>query len=202
MRDAGPEPLTGEQPAHRIGLTLTDFDDGEAALYEQPRQLGRERTISVKPAFTGEQRLIGLIFANSRPKLDALGNIGRVAENEIELVRDAGGPVAQLELEPSLEAEAPRVGRRVGESASRNVNSDPGRLRPDVESGEQQRAGPDTEIEDSLWTIGAVEMLDRRSDENLRIGTRDQHSGTDVEVDVPESAAAGDVRDRLPPGST
>src|SRR5258708_34649787 len=44
-------------------------------------------------------------------------------------------------------------------------------------------------------------MLDRRSNQNLRIGPRNEHSWADMEVDVPERAATGDVSHGLAPTS-
>ena len=40
-------------------------------------------------------------------------------------------------------------------------------------------------------------MLDRRGDQHFAVGARHEHAGADVELDVPERAAAGDVGDRL-----
>ena len=66
-----------------------------------------------------------------------------------------------------------------------------------VESGKQQGSGPGPEIKDALRPGRSFEMLDGRSDQHFRIGPRDEHSRTDVQLDVPEGAPASDVGDRL-----
>ena len=79
----------------------------------------------------------------------------------------------------------------------REALADAARLRPHVERREQQRARAGAKVEDALGPLPVLEMLDRGGDQHLGIGTRDENAGTDVKVDVPEGAAAGDVGDRL-----
>jgi hypothetical protein len=43
------------------------------------RKLGRKLAIGVEAFASREQGLVGLIFANTGPKLGAFGDIGRVA---------------------------------------------------------------------------------------------------------------------------
>ena len=72
----------------------------------------------------------------------------------------------------------------------------PAALRPLGQRGEQQRPRPGAEIEDRRGRA-AGEMRDRRLDQRLAVGPRDQRAGADRKTDRPEIARAGDVGDRF-----
>jgi len=71
------------------------------------------------------------------------------------------------------------------------------RTRPDIERSQQQRPRPGAEIENPRGRLPALEMLERGGDQRLAVGARDEDAWADVELDVPEGAAAGDVGHRL-----
>src|SRR3546814_4129716 len=79
----------------------------------------------------------------------------------------------------------------------RPVDPEPSRLRPLIERRQQQSAGPGAEIEHGARPRLA-EMVDRRLDQRLAVGTGDEHARPDLQLDRPEGAAAGDIRNRLP----
>ena len=57
-------------------------------------ELRRERAIGVEPLLARKQSFVGLIFGDARAELGAFGNVGRVAQDEVERLDDALGPVA------------------------------------------------------------------------------------------------------------
>src|SRR3569623_246404 len=88
-----------------------------------------------------------------------------------------------------------------GMHSTRAIRTPPARKachgrRPKRQRSEQQRARAGAEIEDRRRRA-AREMINRRLDQRLAVGARDQHARTDRKLDRPECAGAGDVRDRL-----
>ena len=79
-------PSRASKDVDRIGLVEADFDRRQPALLEQLRELRSERAIGVEPLFAGEQGLVRLIFAHARAKLGAVGNVRRVAQDQVELL--------------------------------------------------------------------------------------------------------------------
>ena len=66
----------------------------------------RKRAIGVETRFTGEKRLVGLELADARAELGPLGDVGWIAEDEDEAFANPFGPVADLELQATIEPEA------------------------------------------------------------------------------------------------
>ena len=104
-----------EQSGDRIGLISADFDCGKPLRVEQPRQLRRERPIGVETFAPCEQGLVRLEFLHSGTELGAFGDIGRIAQDQVEFLGQARRPIPLHELGPRLEAEATGIGRSVGQ---------------------------------------------------------------------------------------
>src|SRR5438270_3377179 len=158
--------------------------------------------MGIEARLARKQRLTRLIFAHAGAELGALRDIGRVAKDEVEALRYAVGPISELELQPLLEAQAAGVGRGVGQSAARDVDAEPCRAWPHIERSEEQSTGPSAEIEDSAGSGHSLKMFDGGGNQDFRIRARNEHSRTDMQIDVPEGAAASDVCDRFALGST
>src|SRR4051794_21494032 len=103
------EAVAGEQRGHCLNLVEADLDRRKSAWLEQTRELRRERAICVEPLLAGEQGLVGLILAHAWAELGAFGDVGRVAQDEIEAVLDPFSPIAELPMRARLEAEAARI---------------------------------------------------------------------------------------------
>ena len=67
---------------------------------------GRQRAIGVEAFLAGEQRLVRLILGDARTELGAVGDIGRIAQDQVEPLGDA--------LRPSRRAEVRRAARSRG----------------------------------------------------------------------------------------
>src|SRR5438270_6944646 len=132
MDDPSLETVPRKEVGDGLGLVMADLHRRQTAGIEQLRQLRRKRPIGVEAAFAREQRLVGLELAHAGAKLRTFRDIGRVAEDQVEALRYSFSPIPELKLQPCFEAEAASVGRSVGQSATRDVDADPGRAGPDV----------------------------------------------------------------------
>src|SRR5438270_13913765 len=77
-----------EDARDRLRLIVANFDRGEAAFAQQPRKLRRERMIGVESFLPGKQGFIWLMFTHTGSEFRALGNIGWIAENQVESLVD------------------------------------------------------------------------------------------------------------------
>ena len=123
-------------------------------------------------------------------------DIRRIGEDQIERALHPLPPVADPELGAIRHAEAPGVGAGIIERLLRCVHPQSACFGPLIERGEQQRAWAGAEIEDRRG-CALVEMLDRGFDQRLAVGTRDEGARSDLQLDRPEGARAGDVGDGL-----
>ena len=134
---------------------------------------------------------------DSRAEIRSLRHVRRVAQDQVELLLDTFGPVADGELRARLEAEPAGVGRGIGKRLPRDVYADSRGIGPEIQRCQQQRSRPRSEVKDALRAFDPFEMLKGGGDQHFAVRTWDKHAGTDVKLNVPKGAAAGDVGDRL-----
>ncbi len=131
-------------------------------------------------------------------KFGAFGDIGRIAQHEVEPLGHLLRPVAAPELRARRKPEPLGIARRISQRRLTRIDAKAGRARPLIERGEQQRTGTGAEIEDAFGPVSPGKMLAGRLDQRLAVGPRDQGAGADLQFDVPERPAPDDVGDRLP----
>ncbi len=142
------------------------------------------------------QLWLELAHLGVEPRQVARGDVGRVGQDRVEAAPcDAIQQVALHELH--LQPQPLRIGPGDGKRARRDVGGrDP---RPGQLGGNRQGdgagAGADVQHPRLLDTL---EQRQRPLDDQLGLGPGHQHPLVDRQLDRPETAAAGDVGDRLP----
>src|SRR4051794_33293496 len=99
------ETIAGDERGNRARLIGADLDRRKSAIVEYSRELRRQRAIGVQALATGEQRLIGLKLAHARPEIRVVRDVGRIAEDEVEVLGQPLRPIALHKLCPAFEAE-------------------------------------------------------------------------------------------------
>src|SRR3982750_3951606 len=115
LRNSRFEPVARKHSGDRLRLIEPYFDRGNAVGVEEPGQLRCQFAISVEALVAGKQGLVRLIFLDAGTKVRTLGDIRRVAEDEVEPLGEALRPVSELERDALLETEPPRVGGCIGQ---------------------------------------------------------------------------------------
>ena len=92
------EAVAGEQRGHRSAWSWPISTAASPPGSSRRGQLRRQRAIGVEALLAGEQRLVGLIFAHAGAELGAFGDIGRVAQDQVEALDQPFGPVARISL--------------------------------------------------------------------------------------------------------
>src|ERR1700741_5060846 len=121
----------------------------------------------------------------------ALGDVRRVGDDEIEaLLTQRVEPAAMAPL--NVEAEGDAVAFRDHERRGAGFYSDDAGARPMLLDGERDGAAAGAEVEHA----GEI-ALEREVDQQLRLGSRDEHRGAHRERQAVELLAAEDKGNRL-----
>ena len=110
MLERDPATRRRQDRGGRLRLVVPDLDHRQPAGRQQSLQLRRQRAIGVETAGAREQRLRWFMLGDARPECRILGDVRRVAQNEIELLSDPLGPVAQTKVGARLEPEPAGIG--------------------------------------------------------------------------------------------
>jgi len=115
-RQAGGEPTGREQDRGTARLIVADLDRRQASGFEQARQLLAQLAQRVEAVLAGEQGLVRLMLGDARAQWRRGGDIGRVAQDQVEPFRDAVRPIADPKLGAGSQSKArdipPGIGKR------------------------------------------------------------------------------------------
>ena len=81
-----------------------------------------------------------------------------------------------------------------------DIDAQPGRVGQFAEQRQQQATGAGAEVSDRQRRLAVRDGGQRRLDQGLAVGPRVQGRRRDLEIEAPEFAAAGQVRQRLARG--
>src|ERR1700730_18710364 len=109
------------------------------------------------------------------------GDIGRVADDEIELRVQRSAPIAARESDPGTETKRYEVSARDGKRALAAVGANPERPQTLGEGGGEQRARGGAEIEHAKLGIPVRKSRERRFDHGFGFRPRHQRIGPKTE---------------------
>src|SRR5262249_52824327 len=199
-RRADCKALCGEKSRDRIGHSGTELDDDVRARRQQAPRVRRDPTISGKPIRAAIERELRIVVAHLRiePRPFRLGNVRRVAENEIETAGERGAEIAGDERRAVRKSEPFGIFAREIKRRWPYVGPDAVGISKLMQQREQQgartaAAAGDAQTPRRLWADDG----ERRLDQGLGLRPGHQHRGRDDEREAPELLAAENAGDRL-----
>ena len=159
---------------------------------------GEQRPVGVEPVLAAEERPPRFEVAHIPvDRLELLGgDVGRVADDEVERALEPVGPRALDELD--VDAERGRIGAGHLERGGADVGGDGtrGRNLGGERDGDAPAAGP--EVGDAQLGAGPVAQIGHRTlHQRLGVGPGHEHVGRDPKRPPVELAGPGDVRHRF-----
>src|SRR3546814_1805688 len=154
-------------------LRVPDFKDREAPRSQYSRQIRDNAAIIVETVGAREQRARGCVTGDIGHEWFVIRDIGRIAENEVELAADLLRPIPLFQFGTIGQSERGRIGPRIAERRFAAVDTEPASLRPLAHRRIEQRARSGAEVEYAFGP-GAAKMLDCCIDQSLAVRPRDR----------------------------
>ncbi len=191
--------VTGEN-RESVPLVGAVFDDGLAVVRQQCGEARNNPAIagvSVLATIDGHARLVEGDFRIKTGKLVAR-HIGRIDDDKIECRVEGGGPVSAHDPGTVANTMAARIAGRHGTRPFTDVDTNSCAPGPGHQERDDKTSRPGAKIKDACWRM-MFEAVKTAFDQRFAVRTRDQGVLSDLEVEAPEFAHSGDLRERLTP---
>ncbi len=192
-------PTSPAKPTTASAWPWPNFHNGDPPGGQASRQSRQNTPIGIEPVGSPIQRRRRLEprYLRHQGVQLAGGNIGRIAQDQVEAAGECRGPIGAHEGgpvgHPMHSSVVPSEGGRGGRSVGANAE----RVREFAKRGQQQTAGAGAEIEDPPHPRAVGQRRQRRLDQCLGIGAGDQCRGGNRQVETPELLPPGDECQRL-----
>ncbi len=193
------EPGVPRQSGDHGRLARAEFQHRGAVGRQQAGEVGDQAAIGRVPVRATIERRPRLIASHLRHQAVELrgGDIGRVAQDQVEASVQRGGPVGAQEGGAVRHAQHGGIARGEGGGGKRAVHSDTEGGGEFGQGGEQQASGAGAKVEHTAGRIVAGKYREGRLDQCLGVRARDQGGGRNGEIEAPEFASADDQCERL-----
>jgi hypothetical protein len=165
------------------------------------RRLGDEAADYEQAVAAGRERDTRLVFAHLALESFEIGlsDVGRIGDDDVEartlrfVVFAPGVEAVRLaELEAVAHAVALGVARRDAQRRRRDVGTDAARVAALAQQRDRDAARPRADVAEAR-RLRPLQQFERRLDQKLRLGARDEHVGRDLEIQPVELLPARDV---------